>query len=78
MEAFRLWAATACGTAAKKYPKDNIWSFAAGGLASPQALARALYGGATVYLDRKHELALRLMAIPVRHRSKTTAFMAAA
>ena len=69
MEAFRLWAAGVCGTAAKKYPKGNIWSFTAGGLASPQALVRALYDGSTVYLDRKHELAVRLMALPIRHRS---------
>jgi hypothetical protein len=40
VEAFRLWAAAVCGTAAKKYPKGNIWSFTAGGLASPQALVR--------------------------------------
>jgi hypothetical protein len=69
VEAFRVWAGEVCGTAAGKYPKGNIWSFTAGGLASPQALARELYGGATVYLDRKHELALHLIAAPVRHRS---------
>lgn len=72
MEAFRLWAAAICGTEALKYPKGNIWSFTMGGLASPQLVARELYGGATVYLDRKHELAVQLMAAPVRHRSRTT------
>jgi len=69
VEAFRLWAVGVCGTAAKKYPKGNIWSFTMGGLASPQAVARELYGDATVYLDRKRELAFRLMAAPIRHRS---------
>jgi hypothetical protein len=69
VDGFRTWAGTVCGTTAGKYPKGNIWSFTAGGLASPQALARGLYDGATVYLDRKHELAFRLMAVPVRHRS---------
>lgn len=69
VEAFRLWSAGVCGTAAKKYPKGNIWSFTMGGLASPQAVARELYDGATVYLDRKHDLAHRLMAAPIRHRS---------
>ncbi len=70
VEAFRVWAVSVCGTAAKKYPKGNIWSFTVGGLASPQALVRGLYDGATVYLDRKHELAFQLMAAPVRHRSR--------
>lgn len=70
VEAFRVWATAACGTAARKYPKGNIWSFTAGGLASPQALARELYDEAAVYLDRKQELAVRLMAAPIRHRSR--------
>jgi hypothetical protein len=69
VEAFRAWGAPISGSAAKKYPKGNIWSWTAGGLASPQALVRELYGGATVYLDRKYELALQLMAAPIRHRS---------
>jgi hypothetical protein len=69
VEAFRIWASAVSGSAAKKYPKGSIWSWTAGGLASPQALARELYGGSTVYLDRKHELARRLMAAPIRHRS---------
>lgn len=69
MEAFRLWAVAVTGSAAKVYPKGNIWSWTAGGLASPQALAREMYGGATVYLDRKYELAQQLMAAPIRHRS---------
>lgn len=73
IEAFRLWSVGICGTTARKYPKGNIWSFTMGGLASPQAVARELYGGATVYLDRKHELALRLMAAPIRHRSPAKA-----
>lgn len=69
IEAFRLWGAAVCGSAADKYPKGRIWTWTAGGLASPQALVRALYDGSTVYLDRKYELALQLMAAPVRHRS---------
>ena len=69
VEAFRAWAAPISGSAAKKYPKGNIWSWTAGGLASPQAIAREMYDGATVYLDRKYELALQLMAAPIRHRS---------
>lgn len=69
VEAFRVWAASISGSAAKKYPKGNIWSWTAGGLASPQAIAREMYGGATVYLDRKYDLACQLMATPVRHRT---------
>jgi hypothetical protein len=69
VEAFRAWAAPISGSAAKKYPKGNIWSWTAGGLSSPQAIAREMYGGATVYLDRKYDLALQLMATPIRHRS---------
>lgn len=69
VEAFRSWAVALTGSAAKKYPKANIWSFTLGGLASPQILAREMYGGSTVYLDRKYELAHQLMAVPVRHRS---------
>lgn len=70
VEAFRVWASAACGSAADKYPKGNIWSWTAGGLASPQALVRELYAGSTVYLDRKHELALQLMAAPIRRRDR--------
>lgn len=69
VEAFRRWAAPVCGSAAKAVPKGSIWTWTAGGLASPQALARELYGDAAVYLDRKHQLALQLMAAPARHRS---------
>jgi hypothetical protein len=69
MEAFRIWTAAVTGTTAKKYPKGNIWSFTVGGLASPQSLAREMYDGAAVYLDRKHELAFQLMAAPIRRRS---------
>lgn len=69
VEAFRVWAVTVTGSAARKRPQGNIWRWTAGGLASPQALAREMYGGATVYLDRKYELALQLMAAPVLHRS---------
>jgi hypothetical protein len=70
--AFREWAAPLSGSAAKMCPKGNIWSWTAGGLASPQAIACELYGGATVYLDRKNALALQLMAAPIRHRSRLT------
>jgi hypothetical protein len=69
VEAFRVWATAVTGSAAKKYPKANIWSWKAGGLASPQALARELYVGSTVYLDRKYELACQLLAAPTRRRS---------
>jgi hypothetical protein len=69
VEAFRVWAVAVTGSVADKYPKGNIWSWTAGGLASPQAIVRELYDGSTVYLDRKRELALQLMAAPVRHRS---------
>lgn len=69
VEAFRVWAVPVCGSAAKVYPKGNIFSWTAGGLASPQALARELYAGSTVYLDRKYEIAGQLMTAPVRHRS---------
>lgn len=71
VEAFRVWGSTACGSAAGKYPKVNIWSWTVGGLASPQALARELYDGSTVYLDRKYELALQLMATPALRRNRT-------
>ncbi len=70
VEAFRVWASATCGSAADKYPKGNIWSWTVGGLAAPQALVRELYDGSTVYLDRKYELALQLMAAPVLRRNR--------
>jgi hypothetical protein len=70
VEAFRAWAAPICGSSAKVYPKVNIFSWTAGGLASPQALARELYAGSTVYLDRKYELANQLMAAPILRRER--------
>ncbi len=69
VEAFRDWAAPVCGSAASSRPQANIWKWTAAGLESPQLLARELYGGSSVHLDRKYELALQLMAAPVRHRS---------
>lgn len=69
VEAFRAWAAPICGSTARVRPKVNIFSWTAGGLASPQAVARELYAGSTVYLDRKYERAHQLMAVPVRHHS---------
>lgn len=69
VEAFRVWASAISGSKAAKYPKVSIWSWTAGGLASPQVIVRELYGDATVYLDRKYELAQQLMAAPIRHRT---------
>lgn len=69
VEAFQGWAVTASGSAAKVRRQGNICVWTSGGLASPQALARELYAESTVYLDRKYELALQLMAAPVRHRT---------
>lgn len=77
-EAFADWASSKCGSVAKVTPKVNIWSWTVGGLAAPQLLARELYGGSMVYLDRKYQLAQRLMALPVLHRSKTTGWREAA
>lgn len=70
VQAFQAWAAPVCGSAAKVVRTGNICRWTAGGLASPQALARELYDGSTVYLDRKHELALQLMAAPVLRRDR--------
>ena len=70
VEAFSVWACAVTGSTAKKSPKVNIWSWTAGGLASPQALARELYEGSTVYLDRKCELAHQLMSQPARRRDR--------
>jgi len=78
VEAFRVWASAACGSAADKYPKAKIWSWTVGGLAAPQALVRVLYDGSTVCLDRKYELALELMAAPVLRRNRDGSICSAA
>jgi hypothetical protein len=67
--AFAEWARQVCGSTSVPYFRSNIWNWKAGGLASPQALARELYEGSTVYLDRKHELAVQLMGKPILARS---------
>lgn len=76
VEAFRSWAAPICGSTAKSYPKGNIWQWTVGGLSAPQAVARELYRDATVYLDRKFAIALQLMALPTRHRSRCGTWVA--
>lgn len=70
VEAFRLWAVPICGSNSRLRPKNNIWMWTVGGLAAPQSVARELYGDATVFLDRKHALALKLLAAIPRHRSR--------
>lgn len=67
--AFAEWARPICRSTSEPYFHSNIWYWKTGGLAAPQALARALYEDAAVYLDRKRELALQLMDKPILSRS---------
>lgn len=72
---FAEWASEVCGATSKPYYRSNIWYWKVSGLAAPQALARHLYGGASVYLDRKYERAQRLInETPIRDRSKRTEY----
>jgi len=68
MEGFRAWAAPISGSAARVRPRGKIWGWTAAGMASPQAVARALYEDSTVHLDRKYDLACQLMAAPILRR----------
>lgn len=45
----------------------NIFQVGYGGTGFPQAIAGLLYRDATVYLDRKHALALQLLALTPKH-----------
>jgi hypothetical protein len=61
---FGTWAREVCGsTAVPRIALRRTWEWTVGGGAKPQLLAEALYRDATVYLDRKQELAAELCSI---------------
>jgi hypothetical protein len=69
MFAFANWARPICGTTSAPRFASGVWRWSVRGLAAPQALARELYGDASVYLDRKYGLALQLLERPILSRS---------
>ena len=75
VSAFAGWAREICGATSQPSARCSIWYWKVSGLAAPQALAREAYRDATVYLDRKRELALNLLAqVPVRDLSQRTEY----
>lgn len=61
---FGAWAREICGsTGVPRVAHGRTWQWYVGGGPKPQRLAEALYGNATVYLDRKQELASQLLSI---------------
>lgn len=70
VRAFAAWAQEICrSTGAPQPHRGRTWRWRVTGAAKPQQVARALYGGATVALDRKRELAGQLIAteFPGKH-----------
>jgi transposase-like protein len=67
VEAFADFVASAVGKRPSVRPTRNIWVSECSRLAHAQKLAAELYGGATVFLSRKKELADRIVAaVPTR------------
>ena len=61
VQAFTEWAGEVCGTKAKPYIHSNIWYIAVSGRHQVPKLVRALYEDAPVSLDRKQEIADRIL-----------------
>lgn len=61
IQAFTKWASEVCGTKAKPYTHSNIWYIAVSGRYQVPKLVRALYEDAPVSLDRKQEIADRIL-----------------
>lgn len=59
---FTAWAHEICGTTAAPYFRTGCWYVSISGRHQVAKLARALYGDATVSLDRKQERADRILA----------------
>ena len=73
--AFADWARGICGATSQSFLTGNVWHWKVAGFSAPQTLARELYRDATAYLDRKHELALDLLArVPLRDPSGRTEY----
>lgn len=64
--AFRSFVEAHTGLSPKIHPVASIFTIAYTGNAGPKAVATLLYGGATIYLDRKFELAQQVLATPIR------------
>jgi hypothetical protein len=63
LAAFGKWSAAACGTKASPFvPASGYPVYSVGGSKTPQRLAAAMYGNATIALPRKMERARELMA----------------
>lgn len=59
---FAAWAAELCGTTAKPYTRTGCWYISISGRHQVRKLVQALYGDAAVSLDRKQEIANRILS----------------
>lgn len=57
VEGFQRFVALLSGSRAKLRQTKNIWGFTTGGIQMARVILTELYGGATVFLDRKYSLA---------------------
>ena len=62
VQGFRTWAHEICGTNATPYFRTGCWYVSISGRHQVAKIARALYGNATVSLDRKQERANQILA----------------
>lgn len=61
VSSFANWCRPICGTRSNIRKVGNIWQFRVGGFHAPRKIIKELYGGCTVALDRKHEIAVELI-----------------
>ncbi len=69
--AFDAWVKTFAKTAAKPYPGGKVFIAGYGGTRIAKAIVEQLYRDAHVYLDRKQELALKVMATPTKCQNRS-------
>ena len=61
VDGFRAYLSRFVSSRATVRPHSSIYAISYVGTALPQTVARVLYDNATVYLDRKYELAQKLI-----------------
>lgn len=61
IDEYAAWARAVTGSKASPRPAKSVWTFSVVGSHKPQLLAQALYGDASIYLERKQAVARELV-----------------
>lgn len=69
---FGAWVRTFIDSEAEEKPHAQVYQIRFNGTRMAKAILERLYDGATIWLDRKQELALKVMSSPIQRQDRST------